>query len=222
MNKTLSLSAFALVFAVAACDPKETKQEPAAAPQQQAQSQPQAKAQAPASYEAKFSTTKGDFVIKVERAWSPNGADRFYELVKTGYFDGAPFFRVVKGFMVQFGIAKEPASSAMWRESRIPDDPMGVKSNARGMVTFAMAGPNTRTTQIFINYGDNSNLDGMGFTPFGQVVSGMDVVDALNGEYGDGAPYGNGPSQERLQNEGAAYTRESFPRMDYVKTGKLK
>ena len=173
--------------------------------------------QAPASYKVKFDTSKGAFVVEVHRDWAPGGADRFYNLVKNGFFDNARFFRVISGFMVQFGINADPAVSAVWRNARIADDPVKV-SNKRGMITFATAGPNTRTTQLFINYGDNARLDGQGFAPFGQVVSGMNVVDALYPGYGEGAPAGMGPEQGRVQTEGNAYLTREFPRLDYIKT----
>jgi len=177
--------------------------------------------QAPASYKVRFDTSKGSFVIQVNRAWAPHGADRFYNLIKHGFYDNVRFFRVISGFMVQFGINGDPQVSARWREANIPDDPVKT-SNKRGMITFATAGPNTRTTQVFINFGDNSQLDGMGFAPFGQIVSGMDVVDRINAEYGEGAPRGRGPEQGRLQMEGNAYLAQSFPRMDYVKKATIE
>ena len=177
--------------------------------------------QAPASYKVKFDTTKGAFVIQVNRAWAPNGADRFYNLVKSGFFDNARFFRVVSGFMVQFGINGDPAVMAKWREARIKDDPV-TQHNTRGMITFATAGPNTRTTQVFINFADNSQLDSMGFAPFGKVLSGMNVVDAINAEYGEGAPRGRGPDQGRLQTQGNAYLAREFSRMDYVKKATIE
>ena len=172
--------------------------------------------QAPATYKAKFETSKGVFVIQVTRAWAPQGADRFYNLVKNGFFDDVRFFRVISGFMVQFGISGNPALSAKWRDANIRDDRV-TQSNKRGMITFATAGPNTRTTQVFINFADNSMLDGQGFAPFGKVVTGMNVVDALYAGYGEGAPRGAGPDQGRLQMEGNAYLAKDFPRMDYVK-----
>jgi peptidyl-prolyl cis-trans isomerase A (cyclophilin A) len=172
--------------------------------------------QAPASYKARVDTSKGAFFIQVNRAWAPHGADRFYNLVKNGFYDNVRFFRVISGFMVQFGINGDPALSAHWRSANIPDDPVR-QSNKRGMITFATAGPNTRTTQVFINFVDNSGLDGQGFAPFGQVISGMKVVDSLNAEYGEGAPRGRGPDQGRLQMEGNAYLMRNFKRMDYVK-----
>jgi len=174
-------------------------------------------AQAPATYKVKFQTSKGDFVVEVTRAWAPNGADRFYNLVKNGYYDGARFFRVIKDFMVQFGINGDPAVNTVWHEARIPDDPVQ-QSNTRGMVSFATAGPNTRTTQVFISYTDrNAFLDGQGFAPFGKVVEGMEVVDALYADYGEGAPSGMGPAQDRSQSEGNAYLTKNFPNLDYIK-----
>jgi len=168
-------------------------------------------------YRARFSTSRGDFVIEVHRDWAPLAADRFFNLVKYGYYNETRFFRVVRGFMAQIGISGKPELNATWREQRIADDPVK-KSNLRGFVSFATAGPGTRTTQFFINYVDgNSRLDSMGFAPFGQVVSGMDIVDALYAEYGEGAPQGRGPSQGRMQEEGNAYLQRDFPQLDYVK-----
>ena len=154
------------------------------------------------------------------RAWAPRGADRFYNLVSAGYYDDVAFFRVIENFMVQFGIHGDPAVNQVWREARIQDDPVS-QSNKRGMVTYAMAGPDTRTTQLFINFRDNSGLDGQGFSPFGRVVEGMSVVDALYSGYGEGAPRGTGPEQGRAQMEGNAYLKASFPRMDFVKTARI-
>ena len=171
---------------------------------------------APATFKAKFETSKGDFIVEVYRDWAPNGADRFYNLVKNGFYDDVRFFRVISGFMAQFGISGDPKVSAIWREERIQDDPVK-QSNKRGFITFAMAGPNTRTSQLFINYGDNSRLDGQGFPPFGQVTEGMDVVDQFYAEYGEGAPSGRGPSQARIQQEGNAYLTSQFPKLDSIK-----
>jgi peptidyl-prolyl cis-trans isomerase A (cyclophilin A) len=181
----------------------------------------QATATAPPTYKVKMATTKGDFVIEVHRDWAPLAADRFYNLVKQGFFTDVAFFRVVKGFMVQFGIHGDPAVSRNWQNARIQDDPTGKQSNTKGMVTFAMAGPNTRTTQIFINYGDNARLDSMGFPPFGKVVEGMKVVDDIEGMYGEGAPGGRGPSQGRMQSEGNAYLKKEFPKLDYIKSATI-
>lgn len=165
---------------------------------------------APAVYRAKFETSKGDFTVEVTRAWAPLGADRFYNLVKDGFYDDARFFRVIQGFMAQFGINGDPQVSARWRTARIQDDPVK-QSNTRGMITFAMGGPNTRTTQLFINFGDNSRLDSQGFPPFGRVVLGMDVVDKINSEYGET------PNQGMIQQQGNAYLTAQFPRLDYIK-----
>lgn len=170
---------------------------------------------APDVYQTTFETSKGDFTIEVHREWAPHGADRFYNLVSNGFYDGVRFFRVLDGFMAQLGISGDPEVSTVWRVLAIPDDPV-VQSNTRGFVSYAMAGPNTRTTQIFINFGDNSALDGQGFSPFGMVVSGMEVVDALYSGYGEGAPRGTGPSQGRIQAEGNAYLESEFPQLDYV------
>jgi peptidyl-prolyl cis-trans isomerase A (cyclophilin A) len=177
--------------------------------------------QAPATYKARFDTSKGVFVIEVNRAWAPQGADRFYNLVKNGFYDNVRFFRVIPGFMVQFGINGDPKIAAPWRSARIQDDPVR-QSNTRGMVTYAMAGPNTRTTQVFINFGNNAALDRQGFSPFGRVVSGMNVVDALNAEYGEGAPQGRGPNQGRLQMEGNAYLQKEFGRMDFIRKATIE
>ena len=179
------------------------------------------KEKAPAAYKAKFDTSKGTFVIEVHRAWAPNGADRFYNLVKSGYYNDVRFFRVIKGFMVQFGISGNPDLNAVWREARIPDDDVS-ESNQRGYVSFATGGPNTRTTQVFINFGNNNGLDGQGFSPFGQVVSGMNVVDALYGGYGEGAPRGSGPDQGRLQGRGNAYLNADCPKLDYIKKATIE
>ena len=172
--------------------------------------------QAPATYKVQFDTSKGPFVIEVHRDWAPNGADRFYNLVKNGFYDNDRFFRVVTGFMVQFGINGDPKLSSVWGEARIKDDPVK-QSNGRGYITFATAGPNTRTTQVFINFADNSMLDNQGFAPFGKVVSGMNLVDALGAEYGEFGLRGRGPAQDRIQREGNAYLTSEFANMDYIK-----
>ena len=179
------------------------------------------KEKAPDTFKADFDTSKGKFVVEVTRAWAPNGADRFYNLVKSGFFNDVRFFRVISGFMVQFGIHGDPAVSTPWRMARIPDDPVK-ESNKRGYITFATAGPNTRTTQVFINFGDNAGLDGQGFSPFGRIISGMDIVDKLYAGYGEGAPSGRGPNQGQVQSDGNAYLTKGFPLMDYVKTATIE
>jgi peptidyl-prolyl cis-trans isomerase A (cyclophilin A) len=176
---------------------------------------------APAVFKANFTTSKGDFVIEVHRDWAPNGADRFYNLVKLGFYDDTRFFRAISGFMVQFGISGDPAVASKWQEANVQDDPV-TKSNKRGFVTFAQKNtPNTRSTQVFINFGDNVNLDGMRFAPFGQVVQGMDVVDSVFKGYGEGAPMGGGPEQGRIQSQGNAYLDSMFPKLDAIKHAEI-
>jgi len=176
---------------------------------------------APETFKAQFDTTRGKFTIEVTRSLAPNGADRFYNLVRSGYFTDIAFFRVVPGFMCQFGIHGDPSVSAKWRGAAIADDPVK-GSNTRGTITFATAGPNTRTTQLFINFGDNSKLDGMGFSPFGKVTEGMDVVDKINGEYGDFPQFGgHGPDAGRISIEGNIYLKRDFQNLDYIKSATI-
>lgn len=175
---------------------------------------------APDTFKVQFDTTKGKFTVEVTRSLAPNGADRFFNLVRSGYFKDIAFFRVIPGFMCQFGIHGDPAVAAKWREASIPDDPVK-GSNTRGTITYATSGPNARTTQLFINFGDNANLDSMGFSPFGKVIEGMDVVDKINGEYGEGAPRGLGPNQQRIQMQGNAYLKKDFPNLDYIKSATI-
>lgn len=169
---------------------------------------------APEVFQAKFVTTKGDFVVEVTRAWAPLGADRFYNLVKHGYFTDAAFFRNIPGFMVQFGLSADPEVNKVWHNANIKDDP-GNQSNAPGMITFATAGPNTRTTQLFINFGNNTFLDSQGFSPFGKVISGMDVVQKLYSGYGER------PDQGSITNQGKAYLDKNFPNLDSIKSAAI-
>lgn len=172
---------------------------------------------APDTFKAKFETTKGDFVVECTRSWAPNGVDRFYNLVKIGFFDDIAFFRVAKGFVVQWGIHGDPKVSSAWQNANLPPD-TPTQSNTRGMLTYAMAGrPDTRSTQLFINFKDNANLDQMGFAPLCKVSEGMDVVDALNGEYGEKITRMQGEIHEK----GNAYLREKWPNLDYVKTARI-
>jgi peptidyl-prolyl cis-trans isomerase A (cyclophilin A) len=175
---------------------------------------------APEKFQAKFDTSQGEFIIEVTRAWAPVGADRFYNLVKNGYYDNCRFFRVIKGFMVQFGIHGDPKVSAVWRGAQIKDDPVK-ESNERGYITYATAGPNTRTTQLFINFGNNSPLDGQGFAPFGKVAQGMDVVDSIYDGYGEAAPSGQGPEQGKIHMQGNSYLEKDFPKLDYIKSATI-
>jgi len=171
------------------------------------------KAKAPEVFRAKFTTSKGDIVLEITRAWAPLGADRFYNLVRGGFFTNVAFFRVLRSprpFMAQFGISPRPEVAKVWESARIVDDPVK-HSNTRGTITFATAGPNTRTTQLFINFSDNVFLDGQGFAPIGTVVEGMDnVVDKIY------AGYGETPDQGRLQSEGKAYSDRNFPMLDKI------
>ena len=169
---------------------------------------------APDSFQVKFETTKGDFVVQVTRSWAPLGADRFYNLVKHGFFTDAAFFRVVPGFIIQFGLSANPAVNAVWRSANIKDDKV-TQSNKPGTLTFATAGPNTRTTQLFINFGNNTFLDSQGFSPFGQVTSGMDVVQKLY------AGYGERPDQGAITTQGKAYLDKNFPMIDSIKSATI-
>ena len=175
-----------------------------------------ATATTPEHFDVKFQTSKGDFVVKVTRSWSPKGADQFYEAVQSGFYDDCRFFRVINGFMAQFGINGDPNIQAKWREKSILDEPV-IKSNKRGYLTFARGGPHSRTTQLFINLVNNSRLDHMGFSPFGRVVEGLDVVDSLYADYGEGAPKGRGPNQGLIQTQGNAYLNREFPKLDFIK-----
>ena len=172
--------------------------------------------QAPATYKAAFDTSAGKFVIEVHRAWAPNGADRFYNLVKNGFFDETRFFRVVPNFMVQFGINGDPAVAAAWQPARLKDDPSAGHSNKKGYVTFATSGKDSRTTQVFVNFKDNAFLDSQGFTPFGEVTTGMDVVEKITDQYGEK------PNQGAIQSQGNTYLKASFPKLDYVKKATIE
>jgi peptidyl-prolyl cis-trans isomerase A (cyclophilin A) len=204
---TLAVSA-ALVLALIGCSPSdENKIGPAKAIQEPV----------PDVFHVKLDTSKGSIDIEVHRDWAPAGAARFFQLVKSGFYDGARFFRVVRGFVVQFGINGDPRTDAMWANSTLPDDPVK-QHNVKGAVTFAMRGPNTRGTQLFINLADNrKSLDSQGFAPIGKVVDGMSVVESLYGFYGDMPPNGQGPDPNRIQREGNDYLDSHFPRLDSIK-----
>ena len=169
---------------------------------------------APDSFRVAFETTRGTFVVDAIRAWSPRGVDRFHELVNAGYFTDIAFFRVLPGFVAQFGMHGDPAVNRQWDDRPIPDDPVA-QSNTRGTIVFATSGPNTRRNQFFINYSDNARLDGMGFSPFGRVVEGMSVVDSIY------AGYGESPDQSRIASDGNAYLGQRFPRLDYIKSARI-
>jgi len=172
-------------------------------------------AKAPATFKAKFDTSKGVFVVEVHREWAPLGADRFYNMVTSGFFNGVRFFRVIPNFMAQFGINGNPAVTAAWNKIELKDDPATKQSNQRGFISYGTTGqPNSRGTQVFINYKDNSFLDPQGFVPFGQVVEGMEIVDMLNAEYGSGPQN----QQGTITREGNKFLMAQFPKLDYVKT----
>jgi peptidyl-prolyl cis-trans isomerase A (cyclophilin A) len=172
--------------------------------------------QAPAIFRVVFTTSKGPFTVEVHRDWAPNGADHFYELVKSGFFDQNHFFRIVPNFIVQWGIQGDPAVQAKWRDKTIPDDPV-MQSNRRGTITFAKTSEaNSRATQLFINLGNNPALDAMGFAPFGQVISGLNVVESLYSGYGET------PDQNQIQGQGNAYLQSQFPMLDYIQTARVE
>ena len=176
---------------------------------------------APDTFKARFDTSKGPFVVEVHRDWAPLGADRFYNLVKNGFYDDIRFFRVISSVMAQTGIHGTPAIQAAWRRATIRDDAVK-QSNKRGFVSFSTAGPDTRSTQVFVNLADNPRYDRLGMAPFGQIVSGIDNADKLYSGYGDGAPNGTGPVQQRIQTEGNAYLVKEFPKLDYVKKATIE
>lgn len=218
MKKISSLLPLLLVLAFG-CPKKDgqesaTKQAGLAGPNPALLDPSLADASAPDSFRVEFDTTKGKFELEVHKDWAPIGVDRFYNLVKIGYYNDIAFFRAIDNFMVQFGINGDPEVNEVWRVATIPDDPVK-QSNSRGRISFATSGPDSRTTQVFINYRDNGNLDRMGFAPFGVVIEGMDVVDSLYKGYGER------PNQGRIQTEGNSYLKQEFPELDYIKTAKI-
>ncbi|HEV8411261.1 MAG TPA: peptidylprolyl isomerase [Gemmatimonadaceae bacterium] len=242
MKRLTHTAVATLVLFAAACGekaaPPKPAETPAAAPAAPAPEAPEAvpspptpailhpdaaklAAAGPDSFTVHVVTSRGKFDMKIHRDWAPKGSDRLYYLVSNYYFDGIRFFRVLNGFMAQFGVSGDPAVSKVWRDLNISDDPVK-QSNTRGRITFAMGGPNTRTTQMFINYGNNSQLDATGFPPVGEVTNGMSVVDSLYNQYGEGAEMGGrGPSQGRTGAEGNAYLNKEFPKLDYIVTARV-
>lgn len=174
-----------------------------------------APAQAPAQFQVACRTTSGNFTLAIHRDWAPRGADRFYQLVRAHYYRGNAFYRVLPGFVAQWGLSPDPEVTARWQRQRIPDDPVKV-SNRKGTITFADSGKNSRTTVVFINLKDNPRLDRQGFAPFGAVSAGMDTVMGLEGGYGDAPPRGHGPDPRLIVSEGAAYLTRQFPRLDVL------
>jgi peptidyl-prolyl cis-trans isomerase A (cyclophilin A) len=176
---------------------------------------------APDSFRVRFETTQGDIELAVYREWSPAGVDRLYNLVRAGYFEDIAFYRVLPGFVAQFGMHPVPAVNEAWLDSPLPDEPV-LQRNERGTLTYAKAGPNTRTTQFFINYRDNSEvLDAQGFTPIGRVVEGMDRLLLIYGDYGDFPPLGNAPDMTCMMRGGNAYLERSYERLDYIRSATL-
>ncbi len=212
MVRTLAVTA--LCAALCACSSPEPSKKEAAAPPKNVT--------APDVFRVALDTSKGPVVIEVHRDWAPIGADHFYSLVKTGFYDGNRFFRVVRNFVVQFGINGDPKVNRLWSNANLPDDPVK-QHNTRGTVTYATAGPNTRSTQVFINLRDNSAaLDRTGFAPFGQVVSGMDAVDSFYSSYGDMPPRGQGPDPTQIELQGNDYLASHFPRLDYIQKATIQ
>jgi len=214
MTVFLRLRAACLILLLAACggerapEPQAEARSPIFYPKRLTE-------QAPAEFRARFETSAGDFVIAVHRSWAPLGADRFYNLVKNGFYDDVRVYRVLRGFMAQFGLNGDPVVNYQWRNAIIVDDPV-TQTNARGRVAFAKGGPNSRTTEVFISFRDNASLDGRGFAPFGEVVEGMDVVDAFHDGYGDGPPRGTGPYQAQVQAQGNEYLDAEFPELTRI------
>lgn len=239
MKRLLSLSLLCASFVVGGCEtspPTPTKDKPANAttaiskaagatpkpapgPRHPGLLDPSlANEQAPANFRAKFTTSKGAFVIEVTREWAPVGADRFYNLVRVGFFTDVIFFRVIGGFMAQFGINGDPIVSKAWARSQLQDETVETKSNARGTISFAKTNaPNSRSTQLFINFGDNSRLDKMKFAPIGRVVEGMDVVDALHKDYGAAPSSG----QAAITRQGNAWLHQHFPELDHIQRAEI-
>jgi len=202
----------ALLLALVGCSSERAPEKKAPEPAAKKEEAPPA-SKIPATYKVKFDTTKGAFIVEVTREWAPLGAERFYELVQDKFFDGAGFFRVVPNFVVQFGLAADPAQTKRW-DKRIADDPV-IRTNRAGTLVFATAGPNTRTTQLFINLRSNQSLDSDGFAPFGAVVQGMDVVDSLYKGYGER------PDQGAITTQGNVYLKANFPNLDFIKTARI-
>jgi peptidyl-prolyl cis-trans isomerase A (cyclophilin A) len=211
-NAVLIATACALLAGCSSNEPPARKE--AAAPAK--------KETAPDVFTVSLDTSKGPVAIEVHREWAPIGADQFYALAKTGFYDGDRFYRVVRNFVVQFGINGDPRVNRLWSNASLPDDPVK-EHNRRGMVTFATAGPNTRSTQVFINLKDNgAALDKSGFAPFGKVTSGMDVVDSFYNSYGDMAPRGQGPDATQIEIQGNDYLASHFPRLDYIRKATIQ
>jgi peptidyl-prolyl cis-trans isomerase A (cyclophilin A) len=212
MRRALA-AAFILAAMTGCSSPEPTKKEAAA---------PAKPEKAPDVFQVNLDTSKGPVVIEVHRDWAPIGADHFYTLVKTGFYDGDRFFRIVRNFVVQFGINGDPKVNRLWANANLPDDPVK-QHNVRGTISYATSGPNTRSTQVFLNLKDNrASLDGSGFAPFGKVTAGMDVVDSFYNSYGDMPPRGQGPDPSQIEVQGNEYLTSRFPRLDYIKKAAIQ
>jgi peptidyl-prolyl cis-trans isomerase A (cyclophilin A) len=212
MRRALA-AAFILAAMTGCSSPEPTKKEAAA---------PAKPEKAPDVFQVNLDTSKGPVVIEVHRDWAPIGADHFYTLVKTGFYDGDRFFRIVRNFVVQFGINGDPKVNRLWANANLPDDPVK-QHNVRGTISYATSGPNTRSTQVFINLKDNgASLDGSGFAPFGKVTTGMDIVDSFYNSYGDMPPRGQGPDPSQIEVQGNEYLTSRFPRLDYIKKAAIQ
>lgn len=209
--RLFSLLSVAALSGLAACSPQQARTTPEPAPPSYSPGV------VPDSFVVRLSTSKGEVDAIIRRSWAPLGAAQFYDAVSTGYYDGARFFRSIRGFVTQFGIAADPALSAQWRGKQIADDSV-LQSNRRGALVFASGGPNTRTTQMFVNLRDNPRLDAMGFSPIGEIIRGIDAIDSLYVGYGDGP---NGPQQDKIGAEGEAYLAANFPLLDRIVMAKV-
>lgn len=221
--RILRLAALAALAACTGGDQSkgaESSQAPVASPALTAPDPQKLAAAAPDTFRVLIQTNEGQVEVLVHRAWAPIGADRFYYLVSNGFFTGARFFRVLPGFVAQFGLSGNPEVDAAFDKLTLTDDPVKTK-NTTGTIVFATAGPNTRTTQLFINLADNAQLDEMGFAPFGEVVRGMPAVEKLYSGYGEGAPQGVGPDQGKIKTDGNTYLRELFPELDSIETATI-
>jgi len=209
----IALGAPLCLMLVACSPPNQTKkaEAPAAAKEERV----------PDVFQVNLDTSKGPVVIEVHRDWAPQGADHFYSLVRTGFYDGNRFFRVVRFFVVQFGINGDPQLNRLWANANLPDDPVK-QSNVKGTLTYAQLGPNSRTTQLFINLKDNKALDKQGFAPIGKVISGMDTVERFYSSYGEMAPRGQGPDPSQIEVQGNAYLENNFARLDYIKKAAIQ
>jgi peptidyl-prolyl cis-trans isomerase A (cyclophilin A) len=217
----LALRPLALALLLAVGCGGEASEEEASGPPPNPLLQPRSfQETAPATYQVRLETTQGDILLGVTREWAPLAADRFYNLVKAGYYDGIAFHRVLDDFVAEWGIHGDPWVNAAWRQALMVDEPV-TQSNTRGRVTFSKNTPNSRTVQVFINLKDNSSLDGQGFSPFGEVVEGMDVVGSLYSEYGDGPPRGDGVYQAMAIARGDEYLNEEFPLLDRIERAVL-